>query len=231
MAERYHFGDRPTLTGEVRDKETNELTDPEKLTLQIELPAGAFVTYVWPTPDEEEDELELTRTAEGQFEADYLIATEGGHSLNWLAEGDVAESEPGQFFAYPKFLRYLRPSHAHVAAVRASRTYVDGADLPVGTKAKAFTDDTDPTADDVDNLIDEAIDDVRAVFSANEIPRASWEPARRAIVCKVALAIELTDLHEDTVTSSPFLQLRRDVDNAMKALREAAQVRDLFGVE
>jgi hypothetical protein len=206
--------------------------DPESVRLEILPPPGEDsvtpdpLVYVWPEPDEDEGELE--HGDDGEFSVTLQTESAGTYNYSWQTTGPV-DSAPGQIYVYPRFMLYLRPTLDHVAAVRASRTYVDGADLPVGTKAKAFTDDTDPTADDVDRLIDEAIGDVCAVFASRTIPQDSWEDARRAIVCKVALAIELSDFPEVTIETSPYIQLRRDSDNAMGSLVNAAQVRDLFG--
>lgn len=223
-----HVGDIVDLRTTITDEVSGEPADPDATRLEILLPDATTIVYVWPDPDEDEDELQLTREAEGEFLASFELTLEGTYNFNWTSTGEFAGSEPDQVFAHPRFMRILRPSLAHVAAVRNTRTYVDGADLPAGTQTGEFSSDTNPTDVAVELLIDEMVDDVRARFASNEVPESSWEAARRAIVCKVALAIELGDFPE-TAELSPFLQLRRDADEAIKSLTTAAQMRDLFG--
>jgi hypothetical protein len=112
-----------------------------------------------------------------------------------------------------------------------ARTRVDGEDLVTGELAGTFTEDTQPTADQVDAAISEAVAEVLSIFTSGEVPEASKVAAARAATLKAAYFVEVSYFPEQAegATSSPYLQLRAMAESAMGTLIAAATTRDLFG--
>lgn len=118
-----------------------------------------------------------------------------------------------------------RPSVDQVAAELRARTKAGE------SEAGTFTENTRPTEDQVEDHIDEATEDVLAVFASGEVPVASYGSARRVAILKTALTIEASyqpEQAEDTVDSL-YRHLMRRHDEALSKLITASQVRDLFG--
>ena len=128
-----------------------------------------------------------------------------------------------------------RPSTADVASAIRARTYTDGQaseepldDVVGGSLAGDFSDATSPTAEQVEGHISNACIDVLTHFASGVIPEDSEDAARRAATLKAALAVEISKFDQGAAEASPFLQLRIDADQALTALLNTAQTRDLF---
>jgi len=133
-----------------------------------------------------------------------------------------------------------RPTVEEVATAIRSRTYQDGKpdsdpddeildNVVGGSQAGTFTENTDPTDEEVEAHITDACADVLIPFLSGAVPEASYSAARRAATLKAALAVELSKFRTSGgAENSPYIQLRIDADNAMKALLISAQTRDLF---
>lgn len=129
------------------------------------------------------------------------------------------------------------PSVEDVAAAIRSRTYTNHSegeepepldDVVGGAQAGTFTDDTRPKDEEVETHIRAAVADVLTHFASGEVPEDSHVAANRAATLKAALAVELAAFDGTAATNSPYLQLRIDAAEAMKALINTAQTRDLF---
>lgn len=227
--DRWDIGDPVEIITAISARtEDGQLTpaDPDSLALHVVLPDATEAIYAWPEPDVDEGEIE--HGGVGDFAVVYVPAQGGVYAYRWLATGDIKGAEPGQFIVRSLYFKVLRPTVGQIAAIRRTRTYVDGADMPAGEEAGTFTDDTRPSASDVESLIDEAVSDICSHFASGLIPEPVWDAARRTVALRVALAIELSDFPENAAEHSPFLQLRADADAAMKTLINVSHTRSLF---
>lgn len=120
------------------------------------------------------------------------------------------------------------PTLAEIGALVWARTVDEEGDTS-GT----FTDDTQPSLAQVQELIRQAGEDVLAVCVQGAIPAGSEGAARRAIATRVAYLIEISYFPEQNTggTDSPYLQLKEQADRALTTFVTAAQMRDMFGTE
>lgn len=119
-----------------------------------------------------------------------------------------------------------RPTVDQVATHIRARTATDESGDEVGT----FTADTRPTADQVEDIIDDKVQEILAVFVSGEVPEASFGAAHRAVRLSAAAEVEQSYFPADpsAESGSPYPQLRVRADAALKILIDGAQVRDLF---
>lgn len=160
----------------------------------------------------------------GTYAKSNLIAPDdpGSYIVIWDAN-DVFAPEELRVREAPEFAPWS-PTVEEVAEHVSARTKTDDG-VYVGT----FNEDTRPTGEQVETLIANAVADVRAVFTADEVPESSWSFAKRAAELKAALFIELSYFPEQAQDNSPYLQLRALSDQAMKNLIARATALDMFG--
>ncbi len=112
--------------------------------------------------------------------------------------GHLQEFGPVQNIAYPWV-----PSLAQVGALVRTRTK-DTAGNELGT----FTDDTRPTADDVTELISQAVDTF-IVRGGTQIPPELYQEVQRLIALRAAMLVEISYYPEQVQTGrSPYQQYR-----------------------
>lgn len=97
-----------------------------------------------------------------------------------------------------------------------------------GNRQGTFNDDTSPTGDEVTALIDGAVEDVRGLFTASDVPESCQALAKRVVTLKTALYIELSYFPEQASDNSPYLQLRAAADSAVNRLVSKAVALDMF---
>jgi hypothetical protein len=116
------------------------------------------------------------------------------------------------------------PSVQDVARHLTARTKDDN-----GAYVGTFNNDTRPTADQVQALIDTAVALVRGMFTAADVPEEVQAQAKEAATLKAALSVELSYFPEQAQDNSPYLQLRALSDQAMQTLIARATALDMFG--
>lgn len=99
---------------------------------------------------------------------------------------------------------------------------------PAGT----FTEETRPTAEQVEILIDQAYQDVQATCVSGRIADHDVEAAKRAIALRAAYLIEISYFPEqrNAGEDSAYLQLKTLADEALQRFTTGGQLRDMFGV-
>jgi hypothetical protein len=107
----------------------------------------------------------------------------------------------------PDVRETYKPTISKVASLMRSRT-TDSMSNEIGT----FTDKTRPTADEVEELIDSAADQVLAQVGT-EIPESLWSDARTVIAMSTAASIELSYFPEQVISGrSPYEQYRAQTE-------------------
>ncbi len=186
------------------------LADPATVTFTITPPeATAAVTWTYPT--------EITRETAGIYYLDWPCAVEGDHVGKWegvggdLSSAVVAAQWTVRPLPYP-----FTPTVAVLANIMRARTTG-----PNGAATGQFTDDTEPTADQVQEAIFVALDDLTGRIGT-VIPQHQHGLARNAIAYNAAHALELGYFPEQLQSErSPAIEYDRKWRDAMTALQQA----------
>lgn len=194
--------------GPIVDVRTGEAFTPSNVAFQARSPdGGTVIDYAYPA----DSELELGD--DGLFHVnlplDFAGVWEG--ELTWGADDEIGETG---FRLYVKTDIGYRPSVADVSARLYARTLDENGNRGV------FNDTTTPTADHVEQLIDDAVAIVESTVGDRRIPQAHWAAATYAVICRVAMSIERGFLPETTDENfSSYRAWLGEYNAAIEALR------------
>jgi hypothetical protein len=213
----YDLGDLVRLTATFKD-EGGSPVDPATLVLITRSPTGALTTLTYGT------DVMPIRDSAGVFHADLSPDETGVWDYRWKATGAAQSAEPGQFRVRPEFQPLAQPSPADVAALVRVRLRDD-----LGQLQTTFTDATQPTLDQVQELIENEtglvtiqagnLEDL-ACPDADQVRAA----ARQHVAKRVAAIVEASYRPEQIaqgMTVEDFYQGQRDAE--LTALVTAAR--------
>lgn len=149
------------------------------------------------------------------FTTDNATLLEGWYRVDFVdASGDVLPTEPVK--NTPRLDAEYLPTLGQVAAVTIGRTLDQ-----FGKKTGTFTTETDPTDQQVRNLILQAGDDVRDKIGG-VIPADLREKAQRVIALRTAMLIELANYSSEVATDrSPYRMIKELYDELLPDLVRA----------
>jgi hypothetical protein len=139
---------------------------------------------------------------------------EGWYRVVWI-DGENNESTPtAPVQNLSELAGGVRPTIASVAALLRARTKITG-----GKEQGTFTESTRPTANEVDNLIDEALDEVLGKIAVPKEGTPLEGRARGAIALYAAILIELSYWPEAVASGkSPLVAYEKLYASRVKAL-------------
>lgn len=172
----------------ITDVRTGEPVDPLPSNIRLHARSpdtdAAAIEYVYPD-DPELNYDEDTNTFHVNLPLDTAGVWEG--ELSWGTSDGIGEAS---FRLYVFDEIGYRPTVDDVAA----RVYARALD----ENGNRGTFSTDPSPDQVDTLIDDAVAIVAATIGGVEIAKTHWPAATYAVICRVAMAIERGFVPENT---------------------------------
>lgn len=211
----HDIGDLLKLETALRN-EAGALADPTHLVLKLRAPSGAETEQVWP-------EGTIARTATGIFFATALMTEAGVWLYEWKATGAVELADPGELvvredqidavdpepFAVP-----WRPDTVDVAALIHARTVVAG-----GERIGDFNDETEPTGDAVERLINLAVRTVASSIGIEPCNANLRADARAAVTYLAAALVEQSYWPEQSISAqSTFAGLMKVGEGSLATL-------------
>lgn len=214
----YDVGDIAVLTAQFTN-EDDAPVNPTTVEIVIRDPAGESTTYVFDTDGE------VTNPATGFYKAEIPATLVGTYGYRWRSTGPGQAAEPSQFRVRAEFPPICQPTVDDVAALVRARTR-DKA----GALVNSFTDDTQPTRDQVQALIENETGAV--LIRTGELDSltctntSSVLAATRQVIAKrVAALVEASYRPEEisqgrTVEDFYQGQMEADLDALVTAARE-----------
>lgn len=205
------IGDLVFIDGEFFD-ENDDPFDPPTVILKVKPPDDDAVTYTFGVDGE------IVKDDIGVYRGEIPAESAGAYGYRWMVPpGSGQGAEPGQFFVRPEFYELWRPTVADVGALLRARTKTAG-----GLRPGTFTDDTEPTAAQVEDLISRAAADVFADLEADPVPLGRHQKARYLTALRAAMYIELSYYPEQVNTdSSIYDELKALYDADLVKLKDA----------
>jgi hypothetical protein len=215
----YDIGDKVRISVAFKD-ETGAGATPDSVdfTFQSPDPDEDEVTYHWAGSD---TEIIYPGQILGEFYVDIFPNFAGVWQYRWVSPStlNLPGAEPGQFEVRSAYLSKWRPSVAAVGAELRARTKDS-----VGTEVGTFNDDTRPTGDQVEELIDQAMGEV-SVRVGMELPDQFLAMARQAVTLRTVMLIEMGNYPEHSVGAdrTVYTSARLTYDEILKGLARNVQ--------
>lgn len=159
----------------------------------------------------------------------YATLPEGWYSVTWVDAGGYSSSPTPWVQNTTDLAGGTRPSVQEVASILRARTKTTG-----GRELGTFSNATRPTSDDVENLIDDAVDEVLGKVQPIDNTLPAWQQPgdaynspgspyerriRRAVRLYAAILIELSYFPEQVRSNqSPVSTLQQLYDSRIRAL-------------
>src|SRR4051812_3475139 len=185
---RHDIGETVPLTAAFDDADANTAFDPPTVTLVVRKPDETETTYEWPA-----GAGGITRTALGRFRHLEIPDMAGRWQYWYAGDGDTPAVEPSTFDVRPLITPNWRPVVADVGAILRARTKARLSEtFAAGNEIGTFNDETRPTGDQVERLIDQAVDDVTDTVGTDICTQELQTSAGRVAAIGAALLVELS---------------------------------------
>jgi len=215
-----HVGDLRKLTLTTVRNEAGELADPTAIELHIKSPSGTEMTMIWPGG-------KVERASIGNFYCPLLLTEEGVWAYEWQLTGNIELTEPGEIVAAETLFDgngepwavAWRPSTNDVAALISARTVIPG-----GQRIGEFTDETRPTEEQVERVINLAVRTVATQTSANPCTAPLRADARTVAAYLAAALVEQSYWPEQSISAqSTYAGLIKIADTNLEKLEERVE--------
>lgn len=213
----YDVGDKIKLSLVELRNEAGAITDPETVTLTLVSPETKTKTVLeWPTG------IEIVRKEQGSFYAEFTADEAGVWAVAWETTGGVVLVEQAEIVVVPNrtdeddpaFAVPWRPSTKQVAALIHARTIVAG-----GNRIGDFTDETEPTGEEVDRIIDLAVREFAPATTASPCTASLTADATAVCAIGAAALVEISFWPEQTNNqASTFAGLNKRAEMGLKRL-------------
>jgi len=207
-------------TARIEARFTNDAgapANPDSVTFTVERPDNTEQTF---------SGSDVLNPTTGYFYAEFVPAdvltfdtSEGVWRWRVASTGEGQGGEPGQFFVRPKYYDHWRPWVADCAARLRARTMTKG-----GGEVGAFTDDTRPTAEQVESLIDQASSEVLRALKIRNVPAELYEDIRTLVTVRACMHIELSYFTNEIRSDvSPYRELKELYKEGLAELQAAIE--------